>query len=256
MRENSLVIKFGGSQATSIEGAKADYLYGFLNSLGTSLLNSYAHIGLVIGGGPRARALQAQVKGVSQKNLVTRQVMWEHAETLADVSRSLGLSTVKDVPHSPEEMDHILRSDKARVVALSWLQDGQSSDASSISLAEIWMKEIHSAQVVILSNVAYIFTNNPNVVATARAITRSNVRQLVKEGVLTDDPRSFIPGDHVVIDPVAVSRLVRNENIAIPLYFGHGADPVNVKVFLNGMQTNKGTILNKKYVRTEYIDEK
>lgn len=251
--KKALVIKFGGSEATGMEGARKDYLYDFLQSIGSDVFDTYDHIGLVIGGGPRVRALQANVEGDTAKNLVAREVMWEHAETLRDVANAVGLQTVASVPHSPEEMYDLLNTDKSQTIVMSWLKDRQSSDASSILLLEKWAQEIRTAEIVILSNVAYIFTHNPNEVTTARAIIRSNVNQLVRERVLSDDPNSFKPGDHVVIDPVAVSILVRNNNKQIPLFFSHGNNPGDVGKFLTGEQPHYGTLLHNKYSKTVYL---
>lgn len=253
-REKALVLKFGGSQATGMEGADASYLHDFLSHIGTDLLRSYDHVGLVIGGGPRVRVLQASVEGDTAKDMIAREAMWEHAETLRQVAGSLGLETVDRVPHSPEEMNQILKLDKSPVIAMSWLQDGQSSDASSIMLAEKWRKEIGEAEIVILSNIAYIFTDDPRKNSLAKAIARSNVRQLVKEKVLSDDPKSFVPGGHVVIDPVGVSRLVSGRNSEMPLLFGHGAAPVEVLRFLTGHPQEKGTVLHNSISQTVYAE--
>jgi uridylate kinase len=254
MKEKALVLKFGGSQATGMEGADASYLHSFLSHIGIDLLKSYDRVGLVIGGGPRVRVLQASVEGDTAKDMIAKEAMWEHAETLRQVAGSLGLETVSRVPHSPEEMNHILKTDNNPVIAMSWLQDGQSSDTSSIMLAEKWRKEIGQAEIVILSNIAYIFTDDPRNNTMAKAIARSNVRRLVKEKVLSDDPKNFVPGGHVVIDPVGVSKLVSGHNSEMPLLFGHGGAPVEVLRFLTGHQQEQGTVLHDQYDHTAYVE--
>lgn len=252
MREkHALVIKFGGSQATGMEGAKADYLHSFLSDLGSDILCSYNHIGLVIGGGPRVRALQSQVVTDHEKNMVARQVMWDHAETLKQVAASLGLQTADCVPHTVEEVEWMLKVDINPVVVVSWLKDGQSSDTSSVILAEAWRRQRNMAELVILSNVAYIFTQDPSLIG-ARAIRRSNVKRLVREGVLSDDPSTFTPGGHVVMDAVAVSKLVKHDNTKIPLLFGHGANSTDVRRFLRKVDPEEGTLLNDCYGETIY----
>lgn len=239
--ERAIVIKFGGSYATTMEGANREYLHSFLAEL-IGLLQDYQRIGLVIGGGPRIRALQQTVDGDHQKNMIAREALWEHAEDLKSVIEELGFAA-EPVPHDFAAALETLAHQTSPVVVVSWLADGQSTDTSAVTLAETWQTQGYEAVIVILSNVANIFTADPRVIPDAQPITHSSVQHLVEEGVLLNDPATFKPGMSVTIDPVAVSRLEAMGEKAPSVWFGNGADKEGVKEFIRHGRAQTGTTL-------------
>ncbi|MEP7166362.1 MAG: hypothetical protein ABI758_00105 [Candidatus Woesebacteria bacterium] len=251
-KEKACVIKIGGSGATDMNGASKPNLIALLTEIGIPELSKYSRLALGIGGGPRVRALQATKETDHEKDMVARDVMWEHAEDLLAVAASLGLVTVPGIPHSPEEMMHIARNQKQPVVAMSWLKDKQSSDTSALMLAMEWQRQGYDTELVILSNVLHIFTADPKHDPEARPISRSSVPLLVKENVLIDDPEKFRPGMNVTIDPVAVSHLVRQENEKLDLMFTGMSNGRNVNAFLSGYEPDMGTVLRPSIEQTVY----
>jgi len=250
MKENkkALVIKFGGSSATNAEGADREYLQSFLTSI-EEYLSGFEKIGLIIGGGKRIRLLQETVATNYEKDMIAREAMWEHAETLREIAQEIGLDPVDQVPHSLEELK-LLQTQEGRTVTSSWLKDGQSSDTSAILMAEMWLEEGYEALVVILSNVAHIYTADPKKDYLARPIAVSSVQNLVDEKVLSQD--KFIPGMSVTIDPVAVSILTSLGDGAPSIFFGDSADVDGVASFLQGEDVESGTVLDPSIKETKY----
>lgn len=252
-KQKALVIKFGGSVATNIEGANEHYLRNFFEHLGLDVLSSVDRLGLLIGGGPRVRELQKSVSTNYEKDMIAREAMWEHAESLRTVAEELGLDPTEAVPHSSKELLEMLPDLENKTVVASWLKDGQSSDASAISLAEAWVNQGYEAAVVILSNVAHIFTADPKKDDSAKPISYSSVDQLVKEGVLIDDPSKFTPGMSVTIDPIAVRTLKDMRDEAPTVFFGNSESYDDVRSFLIGESIQSGTILDPAQNNTEYF---
>ncbi|PWU24142.1 hypothetical protein C5B42_00575 [Candidatus Cerribacteria bacterium 'Amazon FNV 2010 28 9'] len=250
-KEKALVLKFGGSGATTIEGANVEYLTSFLSSL-VDVFSQYERIGLIIGGGPRIRSLQKTVNTDYEKNMIAREALWEHAEQLLDVIIELGLEAVPVIPHSIDEAIQIINLQLGKVVVLSWLKEGQSTDASAIFLADEWQFQGYEATIVILSNVTHIFTSDPKIDPQAKSIQSSNVKALVEQNILVDDPLAFKPGMNVTIDPVAVAHLLEMEDNAPKIFFGDYKDAESVRAFLLGLVPQNGTILSTQCVKTIY----
>ena len=91
--EKAITLKLGGSEATSAEGANYEYLYSFIDQIANTL-NTFDKIGLIIGGGPRIRVLQKTVDTDYEKDMIAREAMWGHAETLSEVASNLGFEKI------------------------------------------------------------------------------------------------------------------------------------------------------------------
>lgn len=253
-KERALILKFGGSSATNMEGANTEYLSSFLGGI-LDLLQAYDRVGVIIGGGPRIRELQKTVETNTEKDLIAREALWEHAEQLRKVAEDLGLETFPNIPHSPAEVHLALQEQMEKVIAVSWLNEGQSTDASAVFLAEEWKDQGYEAVIVILSNVLHIFTADPKSNPDAAPIQSSSVSLLVKEGVLLNDPEKFRPGMNVTIDPVAVSHLEKQGKKAPAVFFGDSQDITGVRQFLSGENPETGTVLRPDIRQTSYVQK-
>lgn len=240
----AVVLKFGGSRATDDTGINTDYFSRFFANIDRNCLNSRDQIALVIGGGPKVRAMQKTVEGNANKDRIAREVLWENAETLRQLAEEQGLGPVAPIPHSTEEARALLADPAYRSVAMSWLQEGRSTDATALLIAEEWIQRGYDTMVVILSNVARIFTADPRQFDDAEPIAAANVEDLVANGVLLGNPEDFTPGMNVTIDPVAVHTLLRLGQAAPLLYFGHGDDFESINQFLASGEANNGTLIS------------
>lgn len=251
-KPKAVVFKFGGSRATDATGMSHDYFARFFAHLDQSCLDAQDRLAFVIGGGPKVRAMQATVEGNDQKDRIARDVLWENAESLRQVVQEQHLGPVAPVPHSPAEAMALLADPNYRSVAMSWLQEGQTTDASAAMIAAEWVERGYDAMVVILSNVAQIFTADPRVFQDAVPIAAASLDTLVEDGVLLGDPADFSPGMNVTIDPVAVYRLLQLGQAAPRLFFGHGDDLAAVNEFLGSGQASTGTVISPEVGEVRY----
>lgn len=251
-KPQAIIFKFGGSSATTMEGTNKDYIRSFFSALKMDLPKLYDRIILVIGGGPRIRALQETVEGDSAKNLIAREALWEHAQALLEVSKEFGWDVTPVVPHSAEEAEKMIASKKDGVMAMSWLRDGQSTDASAVLAARGLQEAGYGVTMVMLSNINRIFTADPKKDPQAKPISVTSVPLLVNEGVFIDDPKAFKPGMHIALDPVAVSLLNGYGDTAPTIFFCHGADTKNTHAYLTGETFHDGTLLDPQQKKTRY----
>ncbi len=255
-KPRAVVVKFGGSQATTLEGANSEYLRNFLGEIAPLLLKHFAHAAFVIGGGPRVRLEQQKYQTNEEKDQAGMRLLREHAAQLSEVARSVGLSVANTVPKNEEELRRLTQQNHAFALALGGLKTGQSTDTAAVTAAEAFQDIGYEAMVVVLSNICHIFTTDPKLNADARPIRRATLQRLVDERVLANDPSKFIPGMSVALDPVAVSRLQKRERQgkSIPLWFGHGDDVENTKHFLARKSVKSGTELVTDDQATEYYE--
>lgn len=254
--EQALVLKFGGSSSTTMEGANPEYFLPFFKEMQDVLTQHYARLALVIGGGPRIRALQAGVEGDREKDTVAIRALREHAQQLGNFARKSGFSVEAEVPQNEEHAREIFARDRASVITIGGLKTGQSTDTAAVTAAEMFRDQGYEALVVILSNVWRIFTADPKTHPEALPIRRASLNTLVREGVLHNDPAQFRPGMNVTIDPVAVHKL-QNQNGRghIPLWFGHGQDQSNLRRYATNTVPENGTSIVDGNLETEYYEE-
>lgn len=255
-RPRAAVIKFGGSNATTLEGANVEYLSGFLREVAPLLLSMYARAILSIGGGPRVRVEQQRYTTNEEKDTAGIRIIREHAHQLVSIARSIGLSVASSVPRNERELRELVHNHREFALVLGGLKTGQSSDAAAVTAAEVLQDEGYDAVIVMLSNIRHIFTADPKVNAGARPIQRASIDALVADGVVVNDPKLFVPGMNVALDPVAVSRLQERGRRGKPirLWFGHGSDVANAKRFLSGKPVQGGTELVSRNKRTAYYE--
>lgn len=253
-RRPGLVLKFGGSSATNMEGANFEYLRWFFASLNLDLAALFARAALVIGGGPRIRELQKKGKSDYDKDMIAREALWQHAAQLGQVATEQGLTCLPRVPRSTPEAIALMETQREFALALSWLQAGQSTDTAAIVAAEVWRQRFREALVVILSNVAAIYTADPKLDHQAQPIRVSSINLLVAQGVLQNSPDQFKPGMSVTIDPVAVQHLQQMGRQAPAVFFGHAEDIAGVREFLLRRPLQSGTYLDPHMPATQYYE--
>lgn len=242
--KKALVVKFGGSAAVNEHGIDVDYFHSFFDQLQNDILATFAHAAFVIGGGDRAREVQQKFVKNTDKDEAGIRITQEHAVQLNEVLRSRGISVADTIPKSEKEMKTAITEITTFALALGGMKAGQSTDAVTIAAAELFQESLGEALVVILSNVAKIFTSDPKTHPAAKGIRRAQIGQLIRDGVLFDDQRNWEPGLKSPIDPIAVRKLSRKKGGSfIPVFFGHARDTDNIRRFLLGKKTTDGTTL-------------
>ena len=239
-KQRIAVVKFGGSFATDPETGviKQDYFEDFFRTFASVLLEHYAKIGLIIGGGPRVRRDQRAAGDISSgaKDRLAKHMMLENAEVLRQLAGSHGLKVASAVPNSPAMAAALARDHTHDVISASWLKEGQSSDTSAVLLLQLFAQELARTTdpkdiellAMILSNVLFICTADPKLDKNARPISFATFPALIERGVLSKNTDDFRPGMSVPIDPVAVHDLLELEEA------GH----VPVVYYTDGQQTN------------------
>lgn len=254
-REKALILKFGGSSSTTMDGANPEYFLPFFDEVKDALTKHYARLALVIGGGARIRALQKGIESDAQKDAIAIQALRDHASQLGTFARESGLSVSSHIPHNEHHAREVIAQDDATAVVLGGLKVGQSTDTVAVTAAEIFRDQGYDAMVIILSNVWRIFTADPKVVPDARPIRKAALDQLVHDGVLLNDPALFRSGMSVTVDPVAVSKLQhRGTGPFIPVWFGHGQDRENVLHTVRSQEPTNGTQIVESAKETEYYE--
>jgi uridylate kinase len=239
------VIKFGGSFATNQETGllKESYFEDFFRVFANILIEQYAKVGLVIGGGPRVRRDQADAGNVSagEKDRVAQSIMWQNAEKLRQIAGDYRLRVPSRVPHSQDEALRMILDHHYSVMIASWLKEGQSSDAVAAFLLRQLTDALRRTEspeeiwplIVILSNVPFLFDKDPDKHTDSQPISFATLSTLEKSGIISSKLEDFDSGMNVPIDPVAVNRLLRME------YFGY--DPA--LYFTEGLQRNFREVL-------------
>lgn len=235
-----LVIKFGGSEATDPETGeiKVDYFETFFQTFANSIIDRYTKIGLVIGGGQRARTVQQAAGNVSseRKDRLPKKVMLENAEVLRWMAANKGFDVVPIVPRNSEQAKRLAHHPRHNAVSLSWLKEGQSSDASAVFLLQEFIDALEVTNdpveieplIVILSNVPFIYTADPHEDPQAKAISFASLPTLINARILSSNKEDFQSGQHVPIDSVAVGELLKLENQGHePTVFYTGGDQSN-----------------------------
>jgi len=254
-KEKAVVIKFGGSTATHEYGVNNDYFHEFFGITAAALQQRFSRFAFVIGGGKRVRRVQQTVHTNREKDQVALQILAEHAQQLSDIALSYGFQMSTSIPSSNKEAQRVFSQDRFQGIALGGLQIGQSTDTVAVTAAELFQNQGYDALLLILSNIAYIYTSDPNIQKNAKPIAQGNIRGLIQEKVLVDDPKKFVPGMNVTIDPVAVSMLKKHWLMNdIHIWFGHG---MHTQAVLYALQHNgssyEGTSLTCTPKSTKYV---
>ncbi|HZZ98425.1 MAG TPA: hypothetical protein VFG51_00665 [Candidatus Saccharimonadia bacterium] len=251
-RKRVAIVKFGGSTSTNERGVNAEYLNAVFDEIQSILLADFAHAAFVIGGGKHVRLMQKGVESDEQKDKIGIQVLHQHAMQLVAIARKHGMSIQQRVPWTNKGAAEIFHNNRDFAIALGGLQIGQSTDTVAVTAAELFIEQGYEATICILSNVARIFTADPNLHPGAVPIRRANIHQLVREGVLLDDPAQFRSGMNVTIDPVAVSKLEQLDPRFFKLWFGDGRDLASLRQWLSEQEPKNGTLIVPEQIETQY----
>lgn len=242
MTKSALVLKFGGSATTTLDGLNLVYLADFFARLDLDLTKIFEKVVLVVGGGSRSRQALATA-GPEAALAVTR----DHAHELNLALRQLDLSGLTQgvvaglVPTNHQELRAAII--ESQLVAVGGLELGQSTDAVALSAAQILDELGCEVAIVVLSNVAAIYTQDPKKAPEAKQIACATLDQLVELGVLVDNPSAFKHGMNVPLDPIAVHRYANINHQ--PLYFAGAADIEGVRNFLTHGEQNSGTLVKR-----------
>lgn len=240
--KSAAVIKFGGSASTNERGANPDYFAPTLASIHRELRETFSRAVLVIGGGPRVRAAQANVHTDAEKDRIGMEILREHGSQLAEFATRSGLDADSRIARNEDEAKRLIADSEAFSLVLGGLKKGQSTDAVAITAAEYLLPLYENVRVAILSNVWRVFTADPKTNPDARPLVETDLQQLIELGVLFDDPKKFVSGMNIVLDPVAVAKLLQIPPNHFPeIWFGHADDKQNLRNFLVGKKTNNGT---------------
>lgn len=240
--KSAAVIKFGGSASTNERGANPDYFAPTLAKIQKELLESVSRAVLVIGGGPRVRAAQANVYTDAEKDRVGMEILREHGSQLSEFATRSGLHADNRIARNEDEAKGLIVDSEAFSVVLGGLKKGQSTDAVAVTAAEYLLPHYETVRLAILSNVWRVFTADPKTNPNAQPLNEVDLQTLIELGVLFDDPSKFVPGMNIVLDPVAVAKLKRMPPEHFPeVWFGHANDVPNLRNFLLGKKTDNGT---------------
>lgn len=249
-KDEAIVIKFGGSMSTYEQGANSEYFNNFFQELEKDILSIFSRAAFVIGGGQRVRTLQSLVETNREKDTVGIAVLREHASQMREIIRDREIRVNSNIPTDEVDAQKIFKNNHEFSIALGGLKIGQSTDTVAVTAAELFEDMGYDPIIIFLSNIANIYTGDPRVNPEASPITQSSIRELIREGVLVDDPKEFRPGMHVTIDPVAVSKLRERP---YPILFTHGMMFESVRNFLLGKRVDNGTILDANISSTKYF---
>lgn len=235
--KNAVVLKFGGSATTNQTGLNPAYLAEFFSALKLDLTKLFAKAVFVVGGGVRARK-ELSLNGPQAALAITRQ----HAGQLGQTLRGFGLPISFTVPTTTDKLRKQIEETNFGV-AVGGLELGQTTDAVAMSAAQILNDLGYQVSIVVLSNVPAIYTSDPREDLGAKQIAVATLGQLVKMGILIDDPEAFRHGMNVPLDPVAVYRYKTLDHH--PLFFAGASDAEGVKKFLTQSETDTGTLIRQ-----------
>ncbi|MFH1967459.1 MAG: hypothetical protein ABIJ03_03050 [Patescibacteria group bacterium] len=242
-KEKAIVIKFGGSASTDLDGANIEYFDDFFQEIGPLIMATMAKAAFIIGGGPRVRELQKVCNDPDEKDRIGIQATQQHAWQMGEVAKKHGLSVIPSVPTSPDEAKKIISGNAEFAIALGGLQIGQSTDAVALETAAIFKDQGLEPIIVILSNVLYIFTEDPKVNPDAQPIVSASIGSLIDRGILAKGKEHWKPGMNWAFDPVATDIL---GNLADPykILFTHAKNLDDVKRFIEGKSVEEGTVVD------------
>jgi uridylate kinase len=251
MKEKALVIKFGGSHATNLDGVNSEYIHWFFESLGSSFKKVFVQAAFVIGGGNRVRKLQKNGKSDKEKDKIGMNTLREHSSQMRSILIDNGIDVCDHIPTNYKDANSTIKNLKNYAICFGGLEVGQSTDAVAITAAELFEELGYEVSIIVLSNVDRIFTDDPNINNQAYPIKKSSVDMLVNEGVLVDEKKLWKPGMSISLDPIAVKKLSR---LLATLFFASAKDLNNINNFIFNKELDNGTMISYKNRKTEYYE--
>lgn len=234
-KKRAIVLKFGGSATVDVEGLNLAYITRFLRELDVDLRQLFDKAVFVVGGGKRAR--QAFQSGGVQAAI---EVTQEHALQLDGALCGFGYNCLGYVPTSPSQLEPAITQANFGV-AVGGLEVGQTTDAVAMSAAEVLDSLGYQVTIIVLSNVAAIYTADPRTELTAKPIKYASLSWMIEQGILLDNPAQFSDGMSVPLDPVAVSRYSKLQQHQ--LLFCSADDVLSVRQLLMNEEVTNGTLL-------------
>lgn len=235
MVKKAVVIKFGGSATISENGLNPDYIENFLNAVGYDLLKQFDKVVFVIGGGVRARRA-LNLYGPEEAVKITH----GHAGQLSYELNKAGIVCDLNVPTTTSALRSAIEQAEYGV-AVGGLEVGQTTDAVAISAVQKLVELEYQVQVVILSNIETIYTDDPKKTVLAQPIRVTSLDWLVERNIVVNDASRFSHGMNVPLDPVAVERYQCVKHV--PLFFSGAGNTEGVRQFLSGKPVQSGTLI-------------
>jgi uridylate kinase len=227
MNSNRIVISLGGSLVVP-NGIDADFIRSFV-----ALIKKEAEAGkefaVVVGGGKVARDYRDALASI--RSSTSDELDWQgiYATRLnAELVRlAFNDSAESAIFLDPKSAKFIT---KKIVVGGGW-KPGHSSDGAAVGLA----KELSAGAVINLSNIDYVYTDDPRKNPEATPIEKiswTDFRKLL--------PTEWNPGVNAPFDPVA-AEMAQSAGISVAVLNGKNLE--NLSAYLSG-ETFKGTLIS------------
>ena len=224
-----VVLKIGGSLLYNPDGdLNTELIENYLEVINRLIDKAY-QILIVVGGGKLAR----KIIKVSRKiggNFTYQDLLGVEASRMHAL---LFISALKNhaygaVPRSFDEALKALSTNK--IVVSGGLQPGQSTNAVSALLAELWEADI----VINLSDVEKVYDKDPDKYSDAKAFDKLTMDEFYSIIIKQEEE----PGNYALFDKVGCEILKRSKK---KIAFVNGRNPENILKVLNNEQV--GTIV-------------
>ncbi|MHA1304205.1 MAG: UMP kinase [Candidatus Heimdallarchaeaceae archaeon] len=224
-----IVIKIGGSLLYS-DGFEldTDLMHRYIDVI-NAVIDSGHDLTIVVGGGKLARMM------IKASNLLGGNYAYQDALGV-EASRmhallfiaSLGDKVYRVVPRSFQEVRKALSMEK--MVICGGLQPGQSTNAVTSLLAELWEADM----IINLSDVDKVYDKDPDKYQDAKAFDTLSIDEFYNIIVKQEER----PGQYALFDRVGCEVIRRSK---IKLVFTNGKSPENILKIINGERI--GTIV-------------
>lgn len=221
------ILSIGGSILIPKTGFNIDFLKKFRKLIIDEVKKGQKFI-LVIGGGATCRTYQEALQkintvSIEELDLLGIQATYLNSELVRLFFGSLAFDKVIKNPYQK------IKTSKSIIIA-GGFKPGCSTDTIAVLLA----KQFHSAEIINISNVEYIYDKDPNIFKNAKKLESVSWKDLQK--IVGS---RWMPGGHFPFDPIAV-KLAKELNLKV--FFTKGTTIKNIKNVLEG-KNFKGTII-------------
>lgn len=228
MEKKRIILSVGGSIIIPSGGFDTAFLKQFRTLIKREIKKGNQFI-LVIGGGNTAREYQAALKQTIRATADERDWIGIHTTILNAqfVRLFFKEDAYEEVITDPTKK---ITTDKPIIVAAGW-KPGCSTDTDAVLLAETY----NMKQVMNLSNISHVYTQDPNKYSSAKKIERigwNEFRSIVGN--------TWSPGKSAPFDPIA-SKIA--EKLGLTVSILNGKNLANVKKAIEGDEFD-GTIIH------------
>jgi len=213
-----LAIKIGGSILIGAKGPKQGYLKRLIPVINEIKKNSKLLI-LGIGGGKLVRNYFSSIKHLlneQEMEWVGIDLLHANARFLAFLFKGIPVPDLNDV----KKLNG--KNPAAKVLTVSGLKPGRSTDANTALLAEKF--GVHA--FIILTDVDGIYDRDPKKYKSAKLIEKIKFSELERFA-----QRDTSPGNYGVVDPLAIKIIARSK---IRTHIINGKRPENLLKLLRG----------------------